>query len=135
MSKNYIPEIAKMLGVGIGEEFKLKGTSFGLFTFTSDNLLCSGGNKEWKVVQNSLFIGILTGEYTVQNVPFKPKDNETYYYILPNGVIYAGYWKPTAINIALYLMGNFFRSKAQAEANKDEIMKKYQNTIEEIENN
>lgn len=36
MSKNLIPEIAKLLGVEVGEEFKVKGDDELTYTLTDD---------------------------------------------------------------------------------------------------
>lgn len=38
MGKNLIPEIAKMLGVEVGEEFKVKGDGELTYIFTDDGL-------------------------------------------------------------------------------------------------
>lgn len=39
MSKNLIPEIAKMLGVELGEAFKVKGDDELTYKFTNDGLV------------------------------------------------------------------------------------------------
>ena len=39
MAKNLIPQIARMLGVGIGEEFKIKGYEEWLYKFDNDRVL------------------------------------------------------------------------------------------------
>lgn len=46
MAKNLIPKIAKMLGVELGEEFKIKGREGAIYKFIVDGLLVSDDDAE-----------------------------------------------------------------------------------------
>lgn len=49
MGKNLIPEIAKMLGVEVGEEFKVEGVADKTYKFIIDELIvCGGWVAEWQ---------------------------------------------------------------------------------------
>ena len=80
---NYIPQVAKMLGVEIGERFKVKytkrkiGTSF---YFAEDGL----HNEESSDVYSMTLAGILYGKYKIKKLPW-PKDGDMYYIPYING--------------------------------------------------
>lgn len=74
MNKSYIPEVAKMLGVEIGEKFDVideNGDSRGWNSheFTEEMMVDCMGNeaKGWLVYY------LLKGEYTLKKRPWKPK--------------------------------------------------------------
>ena len=128
MSKNYIPEIAEMLGVEVGEEFRILGQE-GDFKFSREELLCYSSNTN---CCESVLIGLIRGKLTIKRHPFKPIYGETYYFIDTFGDIYDETWYDNSENIAYYLMGNCFRSKKVAETHMDEIAKKYKETFDEL---
>ena len=49
MAKNLIPEIAKMLGVELGEEFKIKGYEEWFYKFDNDRVLMFKHNDDVKM--------------------------------------------------------------------------------------
>lgn len=51
MSKNLIPQIAQMLGVELGEEFKIKGYDELTYKFDNDGLRVSCGNVHESSIQ------------------------------------------------------------------------------------
>lgn len=60
---NLIPEIARVLGVAIGEKFKIKGNDELICMFTDDKGLMAkdGINASW-VLANALFVALLLGK-------------------------------------------------------------------------
>lgn len=65
---NYIPEIAKMLGVEIGEEFKIEGHSGNVkYRLTEENLEYFSGGKGFTI--SSTLNKLLNGEYKVVKLP------------------------------------------------------------------
>lgn len=124
MSKNLIPEIAKMLGVELGEEFKIKGSpDWVLFRFEECGLKArstgkvdlSGG------VDGTLFERLLGGYLEVIKLPWKPKEGETYWGF--NALLHGGkcavisyVWKGKVFDNAMFKAGWAFRTRAEAEA-------------------
>ena len=81
MSKNLIPEIAKLLGVEIGEEFKIKGDDELTYTLTDDGLKITfaGGIEISQVSTNSAFVALVMGKDEIVKLPWKPKKGEGYW--------------------------------------------------------
>lgn len=127
-------EVAELLGVQLGEPFKVKRLLDGevkegcLFYLDEEGLKETEKNDLW----HTTLLGLLRGEYEIIKLPFKPKLGDTFYYITFIGVVVST--KRIEINnydLALICMGNAFRTKEEAEAHKDEIMSKFK----EIESN
>ena len=82
MSKNLIPEIAKMLGVELGEEFKIKGEDeLMTYRFNSDGLQVTYGDGiEIPYISTNLaFVALLNGTDEIVKLPWKPQVGENYY--------------------------------------------------------
>ena len=81
MAKNLIPEIAKLLGVEIGEEFKIKGDDELTYIFTDDGLKVTfaGGIELSQISINSDFVALVMGKDEIVKLPWKPKKGEDYY--------------------------------------------------------
>ena len=78
MSKNLIPEIAKMLGVELGEEFKIKGYEEWFYKFDNDRVLMFKHNDDVKMPVAPVsvyvaFLALLRGECEIIKLPWKPK--------------------------------------------------------------
>lgn len=81
MSKNLIPEICKMLGVKLGEEFEIKGYKGLVYKFVDDELIvnstddkgCSG------LTANMTLVSLLKGKREIVKLPWKPKIYDTYW--------------------------------------------------------
>lgn len=74
MAKNLIPEIACMLGVKVGEKFKVKGDDELTYRFTSDGLkLTYNNNMEISgSAASAALIALLNGELEIIKLPWKP---------------------------------------------------------------
>lgn len=83
MAKNLIPEIAKLLGVEVGEEFKVKGDDDELtYIFTDDDglkITFAGGIEISQISINSTFVALVMGKDEIVKLPWKPKKGEDYY--------------------------------------------------------
>lgn len=128
MSKNYMPEIARMLGVEIGEEFDIlykDGTAMedGPLKFTNETILdCDGDDLQcWRLCC------LLTGEYTIQKRPWRPKGNEMYWFVESDGdVCCSCFYKDNVDDLALLNMGNCFPTEEAAEAAAPEMLAKFE---------
>lgn len=129
MSKNYMPEVAEMLGVEIGEEFDIlykdgTATELGPFKFTNETILdCDGDELQcWRLCC------LLTGEYTLQKRPWRPKEGGWFYHIYGNGGgVTAKFFNFNNVyDLALLNMGNCFPTKEAAEAAVPEMLAKFE---------
>ena len=132
MAKNYMAEVAKMLGVEIGEEFRIRsydGILIGkTFKFTNDGLT----NNEEHRLSDSCFRRLLIGKYEVVKLPWKPKNEEGYYYPnVYNQEVFYDFWVGTTTNYAMYNLGMCYRTREEAEEHFAEDYKKL--TGEELE--
>lgn len=123
MAKNLIPEIAHMLGVEIGEEFKVKGDDETTYSFTDDGLklIYNGGIGIAEISSDAAFIALLKGKDEIVKLPWKPKRGEKYWgfwYSQLNDawlvVLYT--WSNNPEDFALYKAGWVFRTKKEAKA-------------------
>ena len=69
---------------------------------------------------------LLVGSYTIKHKPWKPKDNDMYYYVNKVGNIEYDEWLSFWEDIILYKLGNCYRTIEEAEANKDKWLKFYE---------
>lgn len=62
---NYIPEIAKMFGVEVGKEFKLKGSD-DVYRFSEDSILEWKSHREWKEENPRVFLDLIVGKEEIE---------------------------------------------------------------------
>ena len=84
MAKNLIPEICKMLGVELGEEFKIKGHEEWFYKFDNDRGLMFKHNDDVKMPVAPVsvyvaFLALLRGECEIIKLPWKPKKGDIYF--------------------------------------------------------
>lgn len=121
MSKNLIPEIAKLLGVEIGEEFKVKGYDELTCMITDDKgLIAVDGmpGAGWAPA-NVLFVALLNGNKEIVKLPWKPKKGECYYTFELLGdkwVVRSSWWTGSPYGHALSDKGWIYRTREEAEA-------------------
>lgn len=122
MSKNLIPQIAEMLGVALGEEFKVKGDDYELtYIFTDDGLKITyaGGIEISQVSTNSAFVALVIGEDEIVKLPWKPKKGEDYYTFGGSDGswrVSQQHWTCHPFDLALFEKGWVYRTRAEAEA-------------------
>lgn len=122
MSKNLIPEIAKMLGVELGEEFKVKGDDALTYRFDSDGLKLThnSGIELAPISANVVFVDLVNGKDEIVKLPWKPKEEEHYYtftstYKYTKWKIGLNCWHTEPQNIAFLKAGWVFRTRQEAE--------------------
>lgn len=72
MAKNLIPEIAKMLGVELGEEFQIKDFDGLTYKFNLDGLSATRDNRTYISAANAL-AALVSGKLEITKLPWKPK--------------------------------------------------------------
>lgn len=118
MAKNLIPQIAQMLGVELGEEFKIEGDNR-TYWFDLDGL--HSGEYVAEDEDDAMLHDLLCGEVEIVKIPWKPKLNERYWTFmssLEGGKLYVlNYmWDNSVIDVALHKVGWVFRTCEEAQA-------------------
>lgn len=124
MAKNLIPEIAKMLGVELGEEFKIKGYEEWFYKFDNDRVLMFKHNDDVKMPVAPVsvyvaFLALLRGECEIIKLPWKPRKGDVYYSfaLLGDTWVVRPLWCGDFPNeYALFDKGWVYRTKEEAEA-------------------
>lgn len=132
MAKNLISAITHMLGVEIGEEFKIKGYNKQTYRFDADGLKASFDNrpKEGWTFANAALGSLLAGKLEIVKLPWKPKEGTEVYtfsftsheynsrFCPHKGVWYVTKWNWAGFpwQIAALDKGWVFRTKQEAEA-------------------
>ena len=113
---NHMAEVAKMLGVEIGEEFECNNgytyrlTPFGIICPE----YCADEGEYNGVLQN-----LLNGGLEIKHKPWKPKKDNIYYYVGQEGFVISNRWWNTYTEILLYKLGNCYHTKEEAETSRD----------------
>ena len=81
---NLIPEICKMLGVELGEEFKVRSIFGGspnnkIYHFGTKELFYTHEKNQNKIKDEYTLTELINGDCEIIKLPWKPKKGETYY--------------------------------------------------------
>jgi hypothetical protein len=121
MAKNLIPQIAQMLGVELGEAFKVKGDNELTYQFTDDGLKLThnSGIEISDVSAKVAFATLLNGKDEIVKLPWEPKQGENYCTF----GCFAGKWEVVRqcwldgpIDLALLGKGWVYRTEKEAKA-------------------
>lgn len=132
---NYYKQFAEMLGLELGQEFKIidshgKTIDAALFEITEDGLFSKANNLSGKV---TLILDlILSGKCKAVPKPWKPKyDERFWFYSEPFNQALSHKWCDGNYDMCLWKCGNCFRTREEAEVKGKEIMEQIQNEFEE----
>ena len=132
---NYYKQIAKMLGLELGQEFvitdldgKRKDTI--TYEFTEDGLFSKANDLSVKV---TLILDLLLrGEYKAVPKPWKPKYGEQYWsYSFRSNQARCSLFGDYVEDYAIWKSGNCFRTEEEAKTKGKEIMEKIVKEYEE----
>ena len=118
---NYMKEVAKMLGVELGERFRLYDEDREYdanYYFLEDGIYVDVVSKPHRANEGLLF-DIVTGEYTIKRKPWKPNNNDVYYIIDEKGYSSCEQWCNDSLDLNYYKIGNCYRTAEEAEANRE----------------
>lgn len=122
MAKNLIPKIAQMLGVELGEKFKIKGENeLMTYSFNSDGLQVTYGDGiEIPYMSTNLaLVALVEGKDEIVKL-WKPKIYDTYWTFkaahLDVWCVTDTRWMNNPKDVAAFKNGWVFRSKEDAEA-------------------
>ena len=123
MAKNYMADVARMLGVELGEEFKIDGSNL-IYKFFENGLYfrCIEG---WLPAKYQ-FLDLIKGELEIVKLPWQPKVEDVYYrpWRYFKGVT-STYWNNAVEDFALKEAGMIFRTAEECEAALPALRKKY----------
>lgn len=119
---NLIPQIAQMLGLELGEEFKIDTNGDNIFQITEAGVwMRKGIDKEEWVEKPFEFVMLCNGDAEIIRLPWKPKKGElvyTFCYCIGSNdkwTVTWRHWENRVEEIALLKAGWIYRSRAEAE--------------------
>ena len=124
MAKNYMADMAKMLGVELEEEFKISNDAH-IYRITKYGVEYMLANKMWNRDTFTL-LKLLNGEIEIIKLPWQPKTNEAYY--RPSRKFFgvtSEVWTDNPYDYAFKEAGMIFRTAEECEAALPELRKKY----------
>lgn len=117
---NYMEQVAKMLGVEIGERFAINFRDYAYSC--TDYYLCEDGLKCDSIDERCKgdLIDLLTGLDTIIKEPWKPKKGDRFFAYMPvpdkrTAVLFEFTWDYDSHNRLLYKIGDCYRTKKDAE--------------------
>ena len=118
MNRNLMPEVARLLGVELGEEFIIENADRKEnVVLAADGLHVIQPNNVVGPDHGKLLSKVLQGLYELKRKPWEPKYKEPYY--RPN-IIYKRVsdvlWRGSALDYALKELGMIYRTREEAEA-------------------
>lgn len=120
MSKNLIPKIAEMLGVELGEEFKIDIRGDDIFQITESGVwMRKGIDKEEWVEKPFEFVMLCNGDAEIIKLPWKPKKGDTYFSFELLGdtwIVASSIWGGFPNEYALLDKGWVYKTCAEAAA-------------------
>ena len=128
--KNRMQEIAEMLGVEIGEEFDVINQDGDLIYGCPYKLTNEGCELQTRDTASSTLMQLLNGNCSIVKKPWKPKCGEWFWIVKSTGRVISITNLGSASDAGLIKFGNCFRSKEEAEANKDEMLEKMKEVME-----
>lgn len=133
---NYYKKIAEMLGVELGEEFRVKDCKANELNTSrykitqEEGIVYSMDGEKW--CRSALLMSIINGSYIVVKLPWKPKKGDIYwYYSVSSNQAISTKWIDGFDDLLLWKVGNYFKTKGKAETKGKEIMEQIIKEFEE----
>lgn len=123
MAKNYMADVARMLGVELGQEFKIKDDHY-IYKLIEDGLVQESDGNQW--LTTAILLKLLRGNVEIVKVPWQPKGGEHYYFPAADFQYSCpAAWHNSPIDFALKEAGMIFKTKAECDVTLPELRKKY----------
>ena len=130
MRNNYMAEVAKLLGVELGESFKItsdtQGDYHNYYRLTENNCLeMSDDGVEWKMTTAAVLLKhILMGDIRIVKLPWRPSRDDVYY--MPSvtriGKYIKMFWIGSKNDEISYQQGLVLRTKKEAVELAEEML-------------
>ena len=119
---NKVKEVLEVLGLEVGVEYKCVGFR-GIYKINNSGALLINHGKGFDYGENMDLIDVISGKIVLTPMPFKPKDNEQFYLVLLDGTTrYSSFSINDMYDFYAVNTGNCFKTREEAEANKDMIL-------------
>ena len=126
---SHMKEVAKLLGVELGEVFFIKeypSDSKIYLKFTENGLERSLDKDSWAKAAGWVWERIITGALKINKLPWKPREGEKYYVpriaVQPEDRHFYYYWTYDDINIKHYHMGLVCKTPEEAIALTEKML-------------
>ena len=116
-------KVAEMLGVKLGERFKINGEVYWL---DKDGLMDDTGHQIFSTLGR-----LVIGQYTIEKLPWKPQESDIYWVVLKDGHTVRYFWGDDCVDYSLYYAGNCFATREEALAHAPEIIAKLRRKYKE----
>lgn len=135
---NYIPKIAEVMGLKIGEQFKVKvggKETDKTFWFVEDGLMYGVPDDKFTgYASKQTLVSILDGEYEVVKLPWVPRIGQDYWCVIPSSDPDYPRTALVTMNKSLFSMinlyfGNFYETQEEAEADKNRFIKELKDRL------
>ena len=119
---NLMPEVAKMLGVELGEEFIIENADRKeTVVLAMDGFHVIQPNNVVGPDHGKLLSKVLQGLYTVKKIPWEPQEGDMYYILNTRALFIESFmWDNGTFDYLAKNMGIIYRTKAEAEAHMEE---------------
>ena len=124
MAKNYMADVAKVLGVELGEEFKISNDAH-IYRITKYGVEYMLADKMWDRDTFAL-LKLLNGEIEIIKLPWQPKGGDKYYYpVCDFKDVSCNNWAYSVFDFAFKEAGIIFKTYEECEAALPALRKKY----------
>lgn len=131
----YWEQIAEMLGVELGEEFRVKDCKTNELNTSrykitqEEGIMYSMDGEKW--CRSALLQSIINGSYSIVKLPWKPKEGEAYWhYSEVWREVISFEWEDCLYDFLLWKAGNCFKTKEEGDAKAKEIIEKLRKEYE-----
>lgn len=122
---NKMKEVAKLLGVELEEEFKIKNSHGEYWVkITTDRglVMFDQWKNKWLEAVFNILNDILLGKFKIVKLPFEPKMDENYWtYTHDDFKVFQSYWLDSAIDYARKKCGMIFRTEEEAKRERQRV--------------
>lgn len=128
MRKNYMTEIAEVLGLEIGDTLLVEEMNT-MFKMRREGLKCLN-DENFRDTECAIVLrDILAGKLSMKKLPWKPIDMESYFYVYKveekKVVICEKLWENDVHDYIMYASKNVFKNKESAEESASLILEHY----------
>lgn len=124
MAKNYMADVAKLLGIELEEEFMVTEDDY-IYKLTKDGLEYKSDDGNWYYA-NDVFLNLLDGTIEIVKLPWEPKSGDEYYYPACNFKdVFSTNWTYSVVDFAYKEAGLIFKTYEECEAALPALRKKY----------
>ena len=139
MSKNYMAGVAELLGIEIGQSFKIVDDTYGIrqsyYRLTEENgCEISDDNTSCVTVSAEVLKWLIMGDVRISKLPWKPTNEGEWYYtpaLDTESGCYTVYWENDDTDKRRYRRGLIFKTREEAIA----VSKKMLDILEEVRGN